>query len=122
MKTRTFSTGILLATICAVLLMAGSVLAKGAKTPNPNNGHGKITAMSATSITVTPKDGPAKTFTISSATKVMLDGQPATASALTTGLHAKIKSADGVAASVIKAHTKRAKGSKTAVIPTAATT
>ena len=69
-----------------------------------------------------PKDGPAKTFTIGSGTKVMLDGQPSTASALTPGLHAKIKSVDGVAASVIKAHTKRAKGSKTAALLPAATT
>jgi hypothetical protein len=83
----------LLATLCAAFLIAGSVMAQGKKAPNPNNGRGKITAVSATSITVTPKNGSAKTD-------------------LTTDQHANIKSADGTVADKIKAHTKKAKGGK----------
>jgi hypothetical protein len=102
----------LLATLCAAFLIAGSVMAQGKKAPNPNNGRGKITAVSATSITVTPKNGSAKTYTINANTKITLDGQPATATDLTTDQHANIKSADGTVADKIKAHTKKAKGGK----------
>ncbi len=89
----------------ALLLLAFPSLAKGGKTPNPNNGHGKITAVSAASITVTPKTGLAKTYTITDSTKVLLDGKAATAAALSVGQHAHIKSADGVTANKIKAKT-----------------
>ena len=45
----------LLAMTLVMLLLTFPVVAKGGKAHNPNNGHGKITAVSATSISVTPK-------------------------------------------------------------------
>ena len=101
------------------LLLALPALAKGGKSPNTNNGHGKITAVSDTSITVTPKTGAAKTYTIDAATKVELDGQAATAEDLAPGQHAKVKSADGVTARRIKAHTRKRRASKQDPIPPA---
>ena len=120
MTTRQRQTGALFATAFAVLLLAFPVLAvKGGKTPNPNNGHGKVTAISATSITVTPKKGEAKTFTITPATKITLDGQPVTAAddAGLMGKHTHVKSKDGTTAKKIVARThpkkgKRGKGGK----------
>ena len=98
--------------LALALLLAVPTLAQAAKkAPNPNNGHGKITAVSATSITVTPKNGTAKTFTIDAGTTVELDGKPATVADLNTAQHAQVKSKDGVTAKRIKA---RAKGFKKA--------
>ena len=117
MTTRTRQGWTLFVTACAALLLAFPALAAkaGGKTPNPNNGHGKITAVSADSITVTPKKtGVAKTFTITSDTKITLDDQPSTAAALAVGQHAHIKSKDGTTAQKIAAHThaKKGKGKK----------
>ena len=103
--TKRLNFGWLLLATALVALLAFPALAKGNKTPNPNDGHGKITAVSATSITVTPKKGTAKTFTIAANTKVKLDGQAATAADLAVGQHAKVKSKDGVTARAIKART-----------------
>lgn len=72
-------------------------------------GHGKITAVSATSITVTPKDGVAKTFTINDSTKVKIDKEPAKVSDLVVGERAGVRSDDGTIATEINAHTKKAK-------------
>ena len=92
--------------LLALLLAVPTLALAAKKAPNPNNGHGKITAVSATSITVTPKKGPAKTFTIDANTKVSLDDKPATVADLNTTQHAKIKSKDGVTALHIKAQNK----------------
>jgi hypothetical protein len=104
MKTtqRSSMTRIMTAAVFA-LLIAIPAFAKG--TPNPNNGHGKITAISATSITVQPKNGDAKTFTITADTKVKLDKQPATVADLAAGQFARIKSSDGITALKIMART-----------------
>ena len=118
MTTRQRQMAALFATAFAVLLLAFPALAaKGGKTPNPNNGHGKITAVSATSITVTPKKGDAKTFTITPDTKVTLDDKPATAADLAVGQHAHVKSKDGTTAKKIVSRThpkagKKGKGGK----------
>jgi hypothetical protein len=117
MTTRQRQMGALFATAFAVVLLAFPALAaKGGKTPNPNNGHGKVTAISATSITVTPKKGEAKTFTITPDTTITLDGQAVMAAddASLMGKHAHVKSKDGTTANkiVVKKHDKKGKGGK----------
>ncbi|MBV9849156.1 MAG: hypothetical protein JO250_05650 [Armatimonadetes bacterium] len=114
-RTRGRLGALLAAAGAALLLAAGPVrAAQAGKTPNPNNGHGKITAVSATSITVTPKNGTAKTFGITTATKVRLDGQPANVADLAVGEHAQVKSQDGTTARRILArtHVKKGKGKR----------
>ncbi|MDQ2799526.1 MAG: hypothetical protein M3Y13_07790 [Armatimonadota bacterium] len=109
MMTRPKTGWTLFATALLALLLAFPALAAhGNKAPNPNNGHGKITALSATSITVTPKKtGISKTYSISSSTKVTVDGAASTVSALATGQRAHIKSKDGTTARMIKVSTKK---------------
>lgn len=67
---------------------------------------GQITAVSSSAITVTNKDNKASTFTISSSTKITLDGKTVAASALKVGLFADVKSTDGKAATTISASAK----------------
>ena len=99
---------LLLAALLALLLAFPVFAAHGNKTPNPNNGHGKITALSATSITVTPKKtGISKTYTITPRTKVKIDGAKSTVSALVMGQRAHIMSKDGATARMIKVNTKK---------------
>ena len=107
MMTRPKAGWAFLATALLALLLVFPALAKGNKTLKADNGHGKITALSASSITVTPKkNGEAKIFTLTSSTKVKVDGVASTTSALAVGQRAHIKSADGTTARVIKVSTK----------------
>ena len=95
-------------TLVALMLAFAALAANGVKTPNPNNGHGKITALSANSITVTPKKtGIAKTYTITARTKVKIDGVASITSALVLGPRAHIKSKDGTTARMINVNTKK---------------
>lgn len=109
MMTRPKTGWTLFATALLALLLAFPALAaKGSKAPNPNNGHGKITSVSATSITVTPKKtGISKTYAISARTKVKVDGAASTVSALVMGQRAHIKSKDGSTACMIKVSTRK---------------
>ena len=98
--------------LLSVLLLALSlvvpVLAQDGGHPPPNpggkGGVGKITAISVSSITVTNREGDAKTFTLSSTISITLDGKPLTADGLATGQFAEVSSTDGVNATSIRAH------------------
>ena len=108
MTTRQTRTWPLLATAFALLLTLPALTARADKA---HSGHGKITAVSANSITVTPKDGDAKTFTITDATTITLDDQPVKAAddASLMGHNAHVKSDDGTTALDIKATTHHKK-------------
>jgi hypothetical protein len=98
--------------LCLLLITVPVLAAKGQhKAANPNNGQGKVTAVSATSITVQPKNGAAKTYTITGTTVIKLNGKTVQATDLSTKDHAKIKSGDGTTATKITArsHHKKAK-------------
>jgi len=71
--------------------------------------NGNITAVSATSITIAPRTGDPKTFTISPDTKIQLNGKDAAATDLTVGTRAQVKSTDGAAADAISAMARRAR-------------
>ncbi len=73
---------------------------------------GSITAVSATSITIKPRKGADKTFTISDATKIKIDGKDATAAALQVGQRVRVNSADGTTATEISNRTGGKKGGK----------
>ena len=110
MTTRQTRTWPLLATAFALLLTLPALTARADKA---HSAHGKVTAISATSITVTPKTGDAKTYTITDATKIMVDDQPVTAAedASLMGRNAHVKSDDGTTAleiTVTKHHKKPA--------------
>lgn len=106
--------GSLLAVLALALLPGLSALAQGpgghggpghhGHGDHGKGGHGKITAVNSSSITVTDREGTAKTFTVSSATTVTKDGQAAAASDVAVGLFADIRSADGTAATAIDLH------------------
>ena len=66
--------------------------------------HGKITAVGSGSITVTDRDGVAKTLTFTSGTTVTKDGQSAATSDVAVGLFADIRSANGTSATGIDLH------------------
>jgi hypothetical protein len=74
--------------------------------PGGKGAAGRISAVSAGSITVQSPQGDTATFTLSDTTKVLLDGQPATLDALTTGLFAGVASSDGTTAYCVDAHTQ----------------
>ena len=96
----------LLGTLLLALWLVIPVLAQGGPPPNPGGkgGVGKITAISASSITVTDREGAVKTFAIGSATTFLLDGQTVKAAGLATGQFAEVSSTDGTKATVIYAH------------------
>jgi ABC-type Fe3+-hydroxamate transport system substrate-binding protein len=122
MTTRQKQSWVILGTLMALLLMAmPTFAAKGAKANKANNGHGKVTAIGNNSITVTPKTGEAKTFTTSDATVVTLDGASAHITDVIVGDSAKIKSADGKAATQIDAKVHK-KGGKKKAVPAAPVT
>ena len=81
-----------------------------AQTAPGRGSRGRITAVSATSITIQSRAGGPKTFTIAANAAVTLDGQPSSVSALQTGQRAAITSTDGVTATEIKVRTRRAGG------------
>ena len=105
MTTRQTRNWPLLATALAALLLTLPALT--ARADKAHSGHGKVTAVSATSITVTPKNGDAKTFTITDATTITLDDQPVKAAddASLMGHNAHVKSDDGTTALGITATT-----------------
>lgn len=72
LKTRAWALG---AAFLFALLVALPVLAADA--PAVQRTTGKITAVSATSISIQPRTGDAKTFTITAATTVRIDGKAA---------------------------------------------
>ena len=67
--------------------------------------RGRIIALSATSITVEGRDGTAKTFTITDATMVKIDGQTGSVSDLQYAHGAAVASTDGSTATSIYART-----------------
>ena len=101
----------LFSVLLLALSLAVPVLAQNGGPPPPNpggkGGVGRITAISESSITVTNREGDAKTFTLTSTTPITLDGKPLTADALTTGQFAEVSSTDGVNAASIRAHSHR---------------
>ena len=105
MKTCLTSRNTMAIAIIALIAVSVPVFAKGDKP----KAHGKITAVSATSITVTPKDGTAQTFTINAATKVSVDKLPATAADLSVGQHGRVFSDDGTTATEIAVSTHKGK-------------
>lgn len=106
---------VILSTVILLLIAIPTFAAKGVKANKANNGHGKVTAVSATSITVTPKTGEAKTYTVSAATTVTLDGKAAKIADVQVGQNAKVTSADGKAATTITAKARVKKAKKIAV-------
>ena len=101
----------LLSVLLLALSLAVPALAQDGGPPPPNpggkGGVGRITAISASSITVTNREGDAKTFTLTSTTPITLDGKPLTADGLTTGQFAEVSSTDGINAASIRAHSHR---------------
>ena len=77
--------------------------------PATQRTNGSITAVSATSITVKPRNGDAKTFTINAATKIKIDGKDATAGDLQVGQRVRVNSADGTTATEISNRTRAPK-------------
>ena len=98
--------GLLSTLLLALLLVIPALAQGGPPPPNPGGkgGVGKITAVSASSITVTNREGDAKTFAISSSTTITLDGKTVTADGLTTGNFAEVASTDGTNATNVRAH------------------
>lgn len=74
--------------------------------PGGKGAGGRITAVSAGSITVQNREGVTATFTLSDTTKVLLDGQPSTLAALKVGLFAGVASKDGTTGYCVDAHTQ----------------
>ncbi len=77
--------------------------------------HGKVSAVNATSITITHhKTGESKTFSVEPATTVTLNKEPSSIDKLSAGMHAGVQpSADGKSAVAIHAHSgKPGHGSK----------
>ena len=121
MNTRQKQTAVAIGVILLVLLAVAGFLVhrhrqlqanNRASSPTVPSGapRGRITAVSATSITIQSRAGGPKTFTIAANAAVTLDGQPSSVSALQTGQRAAITSADGVTATEIKVRTRRAGG------------
>lgn len=71
--------------------------------------NGEITDVGATSITIKPRKGDAKTFTINDATKIKIDGKDATAADLKVGQRVRVNSADGTTATEISNRTRAPK-------------
>ncbi len=113
--------------IAPLALLLGALLlalpALSARADKAHNGRGKVTTISATSITVTPKNGDAKTFTINDKTVVTLDGQTVAAPYTSfQDTRATVKSDDGTVALTVKARTHKAKPADPAPAPTPAPT
>ena len=68
---------------------------------------GRITAVSATSITVKSREGDPATFTLAASATITLDGQTAQAGGLKVGEFAAVTSTDGTTATAVDAHTRR---------------
>jgi len=92
-----------------LLVLQASAQQGGPPSPHPGGkgGVGKITAVSASSITVTNREGTAATFAIGSTVTVTLDDASSTASSLAVGQFAEVSSTDGTNATAINAHTHR---------------
>ena len=75
--------------------------------PPPGHGPpgGRISAVTATSITLRTRRGDTKTYTINSSTTVRKDDQTATAADLAVGQFVHVRSTDGTVATAIDAHT-----------------
>ena len=100
--------------VCAVSLMLGLLIpafAQQGPPPPPNVGAqglaGRITAVSSTSITVTPRNADPKTYSISSTTTITINRQASTADKLTVGQFAAVTSSDGTTATAIDARNRR---------------
>ena len=72
--------------------------------------RGQITTVSADAITISARDGGAKTFALTTTTKITVDQKPMTAANLKTGQRARIVSADGKSASEIYIRTHAPSG------------
>ena len=68
-------------------------------------GRGRITTVSLTSITVQPRNGDPKAFTITAATTITIDGNSATVADLQKARFARVASTDGSKADSIAART-----------------
>lgn len=79
---------------CLFALMM-ALPAMAADAPKVERTNGKITKISADSITVQPRTGDAKTFTINAATQVRIDGKPAAATDLKVDQRVRVNSSDG---------------------------
>lgn len=80
--------------------------------------HGKVTAVSATSITVhSKKDDTDSTFAITSTTKVKVDKEDSTIDKVLVGMRASIKSDDGKTADEISARSAQAASADAAPKP-----
>ena len=75
--------------------------------PGGKGAVGRISAVSATSITVRSREGDTATFTLSNSAAITLDGQAAQADGLKAGEFAAVTSADGTTATAVDAHTHR---------------
>lgn len=110
MKTAIWKTAAIAAAAFAAIAVSVPVFADAtAPAATATKAHGKITTVSSTSITVTPKGGTAQTFTINASTKITVDKAPATADDLKVGQRANVKSDDGTIATAIAVNTHRAK-------------
>jgi hypothetical protein len=110
MKTATWKTTAVAAAAFAAIALSVPAFAAATAT----KAHGKITDVSATSITVTPKNGTPSTFTINASTKITIDKAPATATDLKVGQRAGVKSDDGTVATAISVMTHRKTADPTA--------
>ena len=75
--------------------------------PGGKGAVGKISAVSASSITVCSREGDLTTFTLSSSATITLDGQTAQAGGLKAGEFAAVTSTDGTTATAVDAHSHR---------------
>jgi len=91
--------------VIALSTLAVAVFAAGDATKTPRV-HGKVTAVSSTSITLhSKKDNTDTTFAVTSTTKVKVDKVDSTIDKVLVGMRAAVKSADGKTADVINART-----------------
>ena len=98
--------GVLSALLLALLLCLPALAQRPGPPPVGKGAFGKISAVSATSITVSFREGGSATFTLAASIPITLDGATTDASALAAGQFAAVTSDDGAAATKIDARTK----------------
>lgn len=100
------SFGLLSALTLLSLSLVPAIAQHGPPAPGGKGAVGKISAISAASITVKNREGTASTFKISSSATFKLDGKAAKVSDLATGQFAMVVSTDGTTTTAINARTK----------------
>lgn len=98
--------GVLSALLLVLLLCLPALAQHHGPPPVGKGAFGKISAVSATSITVSFREGGSATFTLTASTPITLDGATSDASALAAGQFAAVTSTDGAAATKVDARTK----------------